>query len=171
MTTSLIEHFQILARYNTLANRKLYAACSQLDDSERKQLRPAFFKSIHGTLNHILVGDRIWLGRFAGAEVPFTGLDQILHEDFDPLQAARVQTDEQIEAFAAKLTEAFLAQSLSYRNLQGNLHSDPVSVLVAHFFNHQTHHRGQVHDLLSQTRIAPPSLDLHRVIRPDSTTS
>jgi len=171
MTASLIEHFQILARYNTLANRKLYAACSELEDAERKQSRPAFFKSIHGTLNHILVGDRIWLGRFAGAEVPSTGLDRILYEDFDPLQAARVQTDEQIEAFAAGLSEAFLSQSLSYRNNQGNLHSDPVSLLVAHFFNHQTHHRGQVHDLLSQTPIAPPSLDLHRVIRPASTTS
>jgi len=179
MTASLIEHFQILARYNTLANRKLYAACSQLDDSERKQLRPAFFKSIHGTLNHILVGDRrkaarklrIWLGRFAEAEVPSTGLDQILHEDSDQLQAARVQTDKQIEVFAANLTEAFLARSLSYRNHQGHLHCDPVSLAVAHFFNHQTHHRGQIHDLLSQTRIAPPSLDLHRVIRPDSTTS
>lgn len=169
MANPLVDHFRILARYNTLANRKLYAACSQLDEPERKQLRPAFFKSIHGTLNHILVGDRIWLGRFAGAEVSSSGLDQILHEDFDQLQVARVQTDEQIEAFAANLTAAFLSQSLSYRNHQGHLHSDLVSLLVAHFFNHQTHHRGQIHDLLSQTRVAPPSLDLHRVIRPAPT--
>lgn len=171
MANSLVDHFQLLAQYNTLANRKLYAACSQLEESERQQIRPAFFKSIHGTLNHILVGDRIWLGRFAGAEVPSTSLDQILYDDFDQLQAARTQADHQIEAFAAGLNEAFLAESLSYRNLQGHLHSDPVYLLVAHFFNHQTHHRGQIHDLLSQTRIGPPSLDLHRIIRPNSTIS
>lgn len=166
MAKSIIDHFQMLARYNTLANCKIYAACNQLDDPERKRIRPAFFKSIHGTLNHILVGDRIWLGRFAGDEVPSTGLDQILYDDFAQLQTARTQADEQIETFAVGLTESFLAESLSYRNHQGSLHSDPVALLVAHFFNHQTHHRGQIHDLLSQTRIAPPSLDLHRVIRP-----
>jgi len=162
----LIQHFQTLARYNTLANCKLYDACAQLSAAERTCLRPAFFKSIYGTLNHIMVGDRIWLTRFAGATMPSIGLNAILYEKFDALRAARIDQDNLIEAFAAGLTDDFLTQPLQYVNNQGRHLKDPTDLLVAHFFNHQTHHRGQIHDMLSQTEIAPPSLDLHRVIRP-----
>ncbi len=162
----LVQHFQLLAQYNALANRKLYAACSQLSDAERTQLRPAFFKSIHGTLNHILIGDRIWLTRFEGGTISSTGLDAILYENFEDLYAARIAQDEKIVAFTAHLTDVFLAQSMQYVNNQGRQLNDPANLLVAHFFNHQTHHRGQVHDLLTQTNVAPPSLDLHRMIRP-----
>ncbi len=162
----LVQHFKMLARYNTLANRRLYEVCAQLTDAERKRIRPAFFKSIHGTLNHIMVGDRIWLTRLEGGEIQSTGLDAILYEDFDQLRSARILEDERIEALASGLTEEFLAGTIRYRNNQGNIHTDPVNLLVAHFFNHQTHHRGQIHDMLTQTEIAPPVLDLHRVLRP-----
>ncbi|PSB26861.1 DinB family protein [Stenomitos frigidus] len=162
----LVQHFQTLARYNTLANRKLYDACAQLSDAERTRIRPAFFKSIHGTLNHIMVGDRIWLTRFEGGTIPSTELNAILYEDFEALKAARVAEDDHIEAFAAGLTHEFLAQSIQYVNNQGRHLDDPADLLVAHFFNHQTHHRGQIHDMLTQTDVAPPSLDMHRVIRP-----
>ncbi|MBW4692802.1 MAG: DinB family protein [Lyngbya sp. HA4199-MV5] len=162
----LIQHFQLLARYNTLANRKLYDACAQLSETERTRIRPAFFKSIHGTLNHILVGDRIWQTRFTGGTIPSTGLDAILYESFEELRHARIAEDERIEAFAADLTDEFLGQSISYINNQGRHLNDPAALLVAHLFNHQTHHRGQIHDLLTQTEVAPPSLDMHRVIRP-----
>ena len=162
----LILHFQMLARYNTLANSRLYEVCARLSDAERKRVRPAFFKSIHGTLNHIMVGDRIWLTRFEMREIPSTGLDAILYEDFDELRAARTSEDERIESFASGLNEEFLAGSIQYRNNQGKIYTDPVDLLVAHFFNHQTHHRGQIHDILSQTEISPPVLDMHRVIRP-----
>jgi uncharacterized damage-inducible protein DinB len=162
----LIQHFQMLARYNTLANRRVYESCSQLTDAERKRTRPAFFKSIHGTLNHIMVGDRIWLTRFEGGEIPSTGLDAMLYEDFDELREARIAEDQRIEAFASGLAEEFLASTITYRNNAGNIHTDAVTLLVAHFFNHQTHHRGQIHDMLTQTEIAPPILDMHRVLRP-----
>lgn len=162
----LVSHFQILARYNRLANQRLYDACALLDDSERQQIRPAFFKSIHGTLNHILVGDRIWLGRFEGKNVPIGGLDAILYHDFTALHIARIAEDTHIEMFAAGLSAELLDEMLEYRNSQGTLHTDPIALLIAHFFNHQTHHRGQIHDLLTQTPIAPPSLDMHRVICP-----
>ena len=162
----LVQHFQTLARYNTLANAKLYDACAQLSEAERICTRPAFFKSIHGTLNHIMVGDRIWLTRFKGGSIPSTGLNAILYEDFNALRTARMVQDEHIEAFAAGLTQEFLARSLQYVNNQGRQLDDPADLLVAHFFNHQTHHRGQIHDMLTQTNIAPPSLDIHRVIRP-----
>lgn len=166
MINPLITHFQMLAQYNTLANHKLYATCAELEDIDRKQIRPAFFKTIHGTLNHIMVGDRIWLARFEGKEVPSTGLDAILYEDFEQLRAARIAQDTIIEAFAANLTESFLNQTIRYQNNQGNIHNDPVTLLLAHLFNHQTHHRGQIHDMITQTNIHPPSLDMHRIIRP-----
>lgn len=166
MLHALIENYQRLARYNRLANERLYTACAQLGDLERKRERPAFFRSIHATLNHIMVGDRIWLGRFAGRDMPSTELDAVLYDDFEELSAARVAEDARIEAFAAGLSGDFLAGSIRYVNNAGKLYDDPVPVLVTHFFNHQTHHRGQVHDMLSQTEVAPPSLDLHRVLLP-----
>lgn len=162
----LIQHFQRLARYNTLANRQLYDACAQLSDAERTRPRPAFFKSIHGTLNHILVSDRIWLTRFEGGTIPSTGLDTILYADFDELRAARVNEDRRIETFANRLTDTCLMQFIRYVNNQGRTLEDPTDLLIAHFFNHQTHHRGQIHDLLTQTAVTPPSLDMHRLIRP-----
>ncbi len=164
--TDLIQNFQRLARYNSLANERLYDACAQLSDAARKQTRPAFFGSIHGTLNHILVGDRIWLARFEGGQAPSTGLDAILYENFEELREARKTEDSRIEDFAYGLTPAFLSSTMSYVNNAGLAFDDPVEILVPHLFNHQTHHRGQVHDMLSQTEVPPPSLDLHRVLKP-----
>lgn len=156
----------MLARYNGLANRRLYDACGRLTDEERKRRRAAFFGSIHGTLNHLMVGDRIWLARFAGEEVPSTGLDAVLYEDFAELREAREREDARIERFVSGIDEGFLKGSILYVNNEGRSLEDPIDVLLPHFFNHQTHHRGQVHDMLSQTDVPPPVLDLHRVIRP-----
>ena len=162
----LTESYEMLAAYNRLANERLYGACAELSDLERKRERPAFFKSIHGTLNHILLGDRIWLGRFAGREMPSTGLDAILYGDFDALWDARRLEDARIAAFTAGLEDAELETGIRYVNNEGRACEDPLPLLLSHLFNHQTHHRGQVHDMLSQTAVAPPSLDLHRVLRP-----
>ena len=167
MTHPLIPHFQMLAQYNVLAHRKLYEACAVLSDDERQQIRPAFFQSIHGTLNHILIGDRIWMTRFQGLEIPSTGLNAILSEDFLELRQVREAEDQKILDFFADLDENFLTQTIQYRNNAGNIHVDPVELLITHFFNHQTHHRGQIHDLLTQTSVKPPSLDMHRILRPD----
>lgn len=156
-----------MARYNTLANRRVYEACSHLGDAGRKRERQSFFGSIHGTLNHLLVGDRIWLARFGGEQVPSTGLDEVLYDGFDELRRAREREDERIESFASGLNDEFLDGRIRYVNNQGKPYEDPVRLLVTHFFNHQTHHRGQVHDMLSQTAVPPPVLDLHRVIKPN----
>lgn len=166
MADRLTTHFQMLARYNTLANRRIYEVCAKLTNTERQQIRQAFFKSIHGTLNHIMVGDRIWMTRFRGEEIASTGLNAILYEDFDELRSRRVAEDEEIETFFSQIDEAFLIGTIRYRNNEGKIYNDPVELLVAHFFNHQTHHRGQIHDMLTQTDVAPPVLDMHRVIRP-----
>ena len=167
MTESLLEAFGRLALYNLLANQRLYEACAALPDDERKRRRRAFFGSIHGTLNHVMVGDRIWLARFAGQSVPSSGLDAILYEDFEELSHARSVEDARIVAFANSLSAVRLDETVTYVNNAGQRHEDPLSLLVLHMFNHQTHHRGQVHDMLSQTGVPPPSLDLHRVLRPD----
>ncbi|MEH2410561.1 DinB family protein [Nostoc sp.] len=162
----LIQHFQMLSRYNSLANRRLYDVCSLLSDVELKQTRPAFFKSIYGTLNHIMIGDRIWMGRFTGEEMSSQGLDAILYDKFEELRAARILEDERITAFIDDLNDDLLKGIITYTSNQGKIYNDPVNLLLAHFFNHQTHHRGQIHDMLTQTEIAPPSLDMHRVISP-----
>ncbi len=167
MTHPLLSHFEMLAHYNTLANQKIYEACSQLSDADLKQIRPAFFNSIYNTLNHIMVGDRIWMTRFQGDEIPSMGLDRILYEDFSELWEVRVKEDQKIEDFFKQLKVEFLTQSITYWNNAGDIHEDPVPLLITHFFNHQTHHRGQVHNLLSQTSVKPPSLDMHRILRPE----
>jgi uncharacterized damage-inducible protein DinB len=167
VTAALVQNFRALAKYNTLANRRLYEVCARLSDTEGKKARPAFFGSIHGTLNHLIVGDRIWLARFSGEEVPSTGLNAILYEDFGELREAREAEDGRIEDFTAGLDEGFLGGMIHYINNEGKVFEDPVALLVMHFFNHQTHHRGQIHDMLTQTNVPPPVLDLHRVIKPN----
>jgi uncharacterized damage-inducible protein DinB len=113
-----------------------------------------------------MVGDRIWLARFEGISMPSTNLDAILFDDFDELWQVRQAEDQRIENFAASITEEFLSSSIQYPNNSGRVCNDLVDLLVAHFFNHQTHHRGQIHDMTSQTKITPPSLDMHCIIRP-----
>lgn len=79
---------------------------------------------------------------------------------------ARKAEDDRIEAFVAGLTVGFLNSTIEYTNNAGRTCKDPTNLLLAHFFNHQTHHRGQIHDMMTQTEISPPSLDMHRIIRP-----
>ena len=167
MTLELIPHFRMLGRYNRLANERLYDACSWLSDVARRQDRRAFFKSIHGTLNHIMVGDHIWMARFEGGQAPSTDLDAILYDDFDALHAARIAEDARIEAYTDKLTDDFLDSTIAYVNNEGHEFNDPVTVLLAHLFNHQTHHRGQVTAMLTQTEVPSPVLDMHRVLIPE----
>src|SRR5215472_636204 len=155
------------ARYNRLAKETLYEACGALSDADRRRDLGAFFRSVHGTLNHLLLGDRIWMTRFEGGSHPSTGLDAILFEAFDALRAARAEMDRRIEAFFADVPADFLERTFKYVNNAGIESADPASVIVPHFFNHQTHHRAQVHTLLSQLGCKPPVLDLHRVLRPN----
>ena len=164
--SDLIDHFRRMALYNAKANETLYAACADLDEGPLKQRRPAFFGSIFATLNHIMLGDRIWLTRFEGGEAPSTGLDGILYDRFDALRAARVTEDARLSALVEGLHPDWLSGHIEYVNNQGRLLRDPNATLLAHLFNHQTHHRGQIHDMLSQTDVPPPSLDMHRLLNP-----
>ena len=155
------------ARYNRLANQTLYEACAALTDEERRRDLGAFFRSIHGTLNHLLLGDRIWMTRFEGGNHPSTNLGAFLHDDFVALRRARGAMDARIETFMSNLQPGFTAGTIRYVNNASLASEDPLDVLLPHFFNHQTHHRAQVHTLLSQLGRDPPVLDLHRVLRPN----
>jgi len=154
------EHFKTLARYNAWANRRLYEVCGALPSEEYARPRRAFFGSIHNTLNHILVGDRIWLGRIEGKEHGITALNQILYEDFASLRAAREAEDARIERLLGGLDEVGLARRHVYKTSAGAPQETRLEWILTHLFYHQTHHRGQVHDMLSQTETAPPPLDL-----------
>ena len=155
------------ARYNRLANETLYAACAELSEAEYRRDLGAFFGSVQGTLNHLLLGDTIWMTRFEGGTHPSTDLDAILFARFDELRTARQQMDGRIERFFAALPPGFARGGVRYVNNAGFEAEDPLSVILPHFFNHQTHHRAQVHTLLSQLGRQPPVLDLHRVLRPN----
>ena len=167
MTQPLANPWGHYARYNRLANETLYEACAALSDGERRRDLGAFFGSVHGTLNHLLLGDRIWMTRFEGGIHPSTNLGALLHDDFADLRAARAAMDGRIEAFFSALPPGFAGGSIRYLNNSGFESEDPLDVLLPHFFNHQTHHRAQVHTMLSQLGRDPPVLDLHRVLRPN----
>jgi len=163
---SLTTHFQTLARYNRIANERLFAQCAQLEVGEYRKHRSGSFGSIHGLLNHILLGDRRWMGLFENGERVTPPLDNILYEDFSALRSAREREDVRIESFFAALDPAFWGRSFAYTNNQGKDYTESAHIACSHLFNHQTHHRGQVHVMLSQTPVPPPSLDLHRSINP-----
>ena len=168
MAALLVAHFRMLARYNTIANERLYDVVGRLGDEEYRLERAASFPSIHRTLNHILLGDRIWMARFTGTGYAVTPpLGGELYADFPGLRTARAGEDARIESFLANVAEDFLAKEVSYTNSAGEHHSDPAGLLLAHLFNHQTHHRGQVHVMLTQAGVKPPALDMHRAIRPE----
>jgi uncharacterized damage-inducible protein DinB len=175
---TLVDHYQALARYNAWMNEKLYATAARIPDAERRRDVGAFFRSIHGTLNHLLLTDRAWLWRFtpdprvaesrdaAGNPIEMTGrLDQELYADFEQLRRERGRTDADIIAFAAALTPERLVEEMTYRTTAGVEQRHVRWWAVSHFFNHQTHHRGQVTTLLMQVGHDPGVTDLIALLR------
>lgn len=162
----LTAHFRMLAGYNRTANRRLYAQCAVLDGSEFRRPRSGPFGSIRGLLNHLLLGDGIWMARFEGGGEETPALNTMLHEDLAGLAAARAEMDDRIVAFFDALGAEALGRRFRYINNQGRPYLEEAPVAIAHFFNHQTHHRGQVCVMLAGTAAAIPSLDLHRIVNP-----
>jgi uncharacterized damage-inducible protein DinB len=155
------QHFEQFASYNRWANARLYEAALELGDADYRRDVGAFFKSLHGTLNHLLLADRIWLKRLTGEGDHPNQLDAILYEDRSQLALARADEDDRIVRFIASLDDGAIAGTLRYANTSGKQFEQPRSEILAHLFNHQTHHRGQAHTILSIcTGREPPSLDL-----------
>lgn len=145
------EQARVMASYNRWMNERLYEVCANLSDDERKGDRGAFFRSIHGTLNHLLLADRLWLGRFQGEPFHAAALDEELYEGFDELRAERRLTDTAVIQWAGGLTDDILAGDLHYTSMVNPApRRCAMWVAVTHFFNHQTHHRGQLTTLLTQ---------------------
>ncbi|EJC70386.1 DinB family protein [Rhizobium sp. 1AS11] len=155
----MLRHYRMFAAYNRWANTQVYAAAAELSDAEFRNDCGAFFGSLHRTLNHLLVADRIWMKRFTGTGEAPTTLDAVLFEDRDALAAARKAEDERIIAWTGMLDEAALAANFTYVTVvQPAEITQPLSSALAHFFNHQTHHRGQCH--MTLTALGKPSLTL-----------
>jgi uncharacterized damage-inducible protein DinB len=160
-------YIRTMAEYNAEMNRRLYGATARLTDAERREPHGAFWGSIHGTLTHILWGDRQWMSRFDRCERPTTPIKQSAQmiEDFAVLGAEREKADAAISRWAAKADEAWLAEDLTwfsgaaYREVRA-----PLRLLVTHFFNHQTHHRGQVHAMLTAAGQETGDTDLFLLI-------
>ncbi|MDE2235022.1 MAG: DinB family protein [Gammaproteobacteria bacterium] len=156
------DYVVLMSRYNQWMNEKLYAAAGCLNPVDFTAQRGAFFGSVCGTLNHIQVADIIWLKRFAGhpsghaalepaCALPMPlALDQVLHEQLVPLTEQRRLLDTIIRQWADSLSDQDLEQVLHYANTKGLELDRPMAGLVIHFFNHQTHHRGQASSLLIQ---------------------
>ncbi len=154
-------HYATFARYNQWANRRLYDAAALLSDAEYRADRGAYFKSMHGTLNHLLTTDRIWMKRFTGAGEAPERLDTILHERLDDLAAARRAEDRRIVAWMDDLGEEALAGVIRYRRVSTpEEFVQPLMPALDHWFNHQTHHRGQAHMVLTSLGRSAPELDL-----------
>ncbi|WP_448532617.1 DinB family protein [Parathermosynechococcus lividus] len=150
-----------MARYNRWMNETLYECSSGLSDEARKRDMGAFFKSIHGTLNHLLLADRIWMGRFTGQPFHVTSLDQELYTDFEVLRSEREAEDQRIIAWVASLSSQDLENDLVYTSIVNpEPRRYPLWFALAHFFNHQTHHRGQVTTLLTQLGVKVGVTDL-----------
>jgi len=156
------EHFRMFALYNRWANERIYGCAAQLTPEALAEDRGAFFGSLLGTLNHLLVTDRLWMSRLEGTSPRGTRLNEVLYEDFGDLSAARRAQDQTVIAFVHDLSEERLAETLDYATTSGAPQSQPIHQVLAHLFNHQTHHRGQAHHLvgLALGREKAPVLDL-----------
>ncbi len=153
--------FPMLARYNAWANQRVYEAAAALPDADYRADLGAAFGSINGTLNHIVVADLIWMSRFAGTPAPTLSLDSTVSDDLGALREMREALDTEIVTFADRLTEDEIAATFSYvRATSPEALTEPIAPALVHFFNHQTHHRGQVHAMLTRLTGEAPALDL-----------
>lgn len=157
------DHWTSFAAYNAWANARLYAAVAALPGEAFHAETGVFFGSLCGTLNHLLVADRIWMKRLSGSGEAPDRLDAILHEDLSELAEARMAEDRRISDWIAGRSEADFAGVVRFRRVTSpDVIEQPVSDVLAHLFNHQTHHRGQAHALVTRFggKDAGPVLDL-----------
>jgi len=155
------EYFRLMGRYSRWMNQRLYALCAEMTDAERRRERGAFFGSIHGTLNHLLWGDRVWLGRFLGTPFGHPAFGADMFSDFGELRHEREATDAAILDWASGVHAEWLASPLQYFSaVDGRTRRLPCAVAAVHMINHGIHHRGQLTTLLKQAGVDPGVTDL-----------
>ncbi len=178
MTIASLENYRFLARYNRWMNQQLYAACEALTDAQRKADQGSFFKSIHRTLTHLVLADKMWLRRFVKQGFEFEALPaellavpegsdyaSDLHPDWVDLKQTRDRLDVAIEQWLASMPPEFVSSTMRYANTKGVQRAHPAWQALTHFFNHQTHHRGQVTTLLMQQGVDVGVTDLIALIQ------
>jgi uncharacterized damage-inducible protein DinB len=156
----MIEGYRQLARYNQWANAHLYATALKMPQERYRASTGVFFRSLHGTLNHLLVADRVWLRRLTGIGPDPRKLDEILCDDRRQLAVEREAEDVRIIAVVDGYDAAALNRSLSYQTMSGQPQEQTLADILRHVFNHQTHHRGQAHACVSMLGLEAPPLDL-----------
>jgi uncharacterized damage-inducible protein DinB len=155
------QHFTMMADYNRWANARLYEATASLADELFKRPVGVYFKSLHGTLNHLLTSDRIWMHRLDRTGTHPDKLDAIVFEDVAPLRKAREVEDLRIIQYVQGLADGDFEKMWGYHTLSASPQQQPIRDILAHLFNHQTHHRGQAHAALTALGVGEPaSLDL-----------
>ena len=157
------EYCRLMARYNRWQNRSFMSAGDSLSHEARWRDRSASFGSIAATLNHLLLDDTLWMARFSGDEKPEAHLDPALSSPigWDEYKAMRIERDEALVNWLGRLSSSDLEGDLSW--YPGGFEtrvSKPKTLCMIHLFNHQTHHRGQVHAMLRAAGIKPPVTDL-----------
>lgn len=155
----LVQHFRAMAHNNRWSNHRLRKACAQLPAEEYFRDRGAFFRSIHGTLNHILLVDRYYIAAVSRQHIESGRLDRELYSDLPSLTAAQVVADRHLVALCESLTPESLEIVARWTDSDGHICQDPIHIVLAHLFIHQIHHRGQVHNMLSGASVKPPQLD------------
>ena len=158
-------HFAMMANYNQWANARLYNMSAAISDGLYRKPVGVYFRSLHGTLNHLLTADRIWMHRLAGTGEHPDRLDATIHDDFASLRRARQAEDQRIVDFVTSLEAADFEKCLDYKSLNGTPRREYLREVLAHLFNHQTHHRGQAHAALTILGVNEPEpLDLLRML-------
>lgn len=156
-----MNNLALMARFNQWVNGRIYHSVAELSDEEYRRDRKAFFGSIHRTLNHLLVVDRLWTGRIRGIDPGIASLTEILFDEFEPLRAARRREDEDLIELVDGIDEDRFTAPVAYMRMIGDGEQRTrLDHILITLYNHQTHHRGQVHAMLTQAGVTPGDIDV-----------
>lgn len=157
----MMNNLALMARFNQWVNRLFYDSVATLSDADYRLDRKAFFGSIHNTLNHLLVVDRLWISRIRGVDHGISSLADILYDDFKDLRAARVREDQGLIDLVDGIDDDRMTKPLVYTPiLKTGEQQTRIDHILITLYNHQAHHRGQVHAMLTQTGVSPSNIDV-----------
>ena len=162
-----MNNLALMARFNQWVNGRFYDSVAELSDEEYRRDRQAFFGSIHNTLNHLLLVDRLWIARIRGRDHGIKSLTDILFDEFEPLRAARVREDDGLIDMVDGIDDDRIASPVVYRRMLGDGEQQTrLDHILITLYNHQTHHRGQVHAMLTQAGVTTPPIDVIYFLEP-----
>ena len=155
-----LSNFLLFANFNKWANEKIIIYCKKLTEIEYKKERGAFFSFIHGALNHLLVVDRAFTSHIEDKDHGLKSLDQILFTNLSRLEDARIKEDKRLVNLVNNLSDKSINKEITYKGFETGKKTCTINIILISMFSHQTHHRGQVHNMLSQAGVKPPQIDI-----------